>query len=767
MTGVWNDLLELRQRLSYMIENVPFKNEDETITGNWEFQGSLTWNTASGNSLLMEDGGGGIQMKDKLWWDSDQVTGSTYGDGQIQWEVWPFGAIGVGGTLQHFNINVGGNTWALTQDWSASPYATVVFGDNVADNLNFKVYGNMEVTKDLTYNTAGAAPSAPTAAGNKTYSEDVGGSDELHSVNYAGSRVQITSGTGLYSPGVNHSLVANLNADDHPQYAEIAEAETVTGLWDFTTPPTINSDTIALLSSNNDFTGLNTFENDIVIEHGSGARELRFEGDLFGSFPYDWAIRANAADGSLKISSSVSATDLFIGDATYQADIHHYGDYTAEAADTWDLSALTQISLPTVANAVTFSGATTHSAGIVTDNIEPAGTVTTFDGELDIIGELYVNGTTSIGTATNPYEKARLGIYLSGSATLDKGMFAVANSSSTASTVYAGYYQGRATYANTSAWGIFGYARANHAGTTTSLVGMQFNADFLSSATGGTVTNAYGSRINVAASRNPSYITNAYHIDLVQWGVAGGVVTNWRGIRINSISGHAVTNAWGIQIYDLTGATNCDAIRVDIQSSSGSASKGNIVMRGRGHDQGHIKLGDIHLWEDDGNTCLRGKDGAPTADDDGTRVMGNEAIFCYETTGGVTIPTTWTAIPWDAEGHKDINYTHSTTTNNSEITIDRAGRYEITADVTTDVSDTTRSHTDVKLQYNSGGGWTDIGGSLAYAYNRTSADGKDTASTRAIYVAAADDKIRVVAQSDRATQVTTVANASRLIIKEI
>ena len=57
-------------------------------------------------------------------------------------------------------------------------------------------------------------------------------------------------------------------------------------------------------------------------------------------------------------------------------------------------------------------------------------------------------------------------------------------------------------------------------------------------------------------------------------------------------------------------------------------------------------------------------------------------IQAYDNTGGTNLnAATPTAIPWDAETHKDTGFTHDNVTNNSRITLDDAGWYKISYNV--------------------------------------------------------------------------------------
>jgi hypothetical protein len=59
--------------------------------------------------------------------------------------------------------------------------------------------------------------------------------------------------------------------------------------------------------------------------------------------------------------------------------------------------------------------------------------------------------------------------------------------------------------------------------------------------------------------------------------------------------------------------------RAESQTVS-NADQGNLVMAGVGYNHGHFKVGAWHIW-DDNHGHLRGKNGTPTSDTDGTVIL--------------------------------------------------------------------------------------------------------------------------------------------------
>lgn len=130
------------------------------------------------------------------------------------------------------------------------------------------------------------------------------------------------------------------------------------------------------------------------------------------------------------------------------------------------------------------------------------------------------------------------------------------------------------------------------------------------------------------------------------------------------------------------------------------------------------------------------------------------------TVGGV-------AVPLSVERQKTSDFTHSTVTSSSEVTIAVAGKYIVHAEVTTNisVSSTSRSDSYMWLELDSGSGFAEIDGTRGTMYNRQNTQGTTSASATAILDLDVGDKLRIWAQrkSGSAT-VVLLADGSRLII---
>ena len=146
-----------------------------------------------------------------------------------------------------------------------------------------------------------------------------------------------------------------------------------------------------------------------------------------------------------------------------------------------------------------------------------------------------------------------------------------------------------------------------------------------------------------------------------------------------------------------------------------------------------------------------------------------ERLFCaYDGAGGTTIATSYTDIPWDNQITAGDDYTHSTTINPAEITINTAGWYELTFEASADSADGTNRHQVTwRVARDTGGGYAVAAGTYAGSYHRVTARGLNTATITRLYNFGAGDKVKLQGLSTHATNVTTYAGGSRVIIKRL
>jgi hypothetical protein len=146
-------------------------------------------------------------------------------------------------------------------------------------------------------------------------------------------------------------------------------------------------------------------------------------------------------------------------------------------------------------------------------------------------------------------------------------------------------------------------------------------------------------------------------------------------------------------------------------------------------------------------------------------------IICFDgadSTGGTDISAGWTDVPINVERLKDTGYTH--TSPSAEVTITNGGRYEIHADVSTDVSSGAgRSICAARLSLNTGGGGHNpIADTLTWMYARSSASGESTGSIHIIDDFGNGDIIKIEAQRYAGSDTCVLkADGTRLTIKRI
>lgn len=98
----------------------------------------------------------------------------------------------------------------------------------------------------------------------------------------------------------------------------------------------------------------------------------------------------------------------------------------------------------------------------------------------------------------------------------------------------------------------------------------------------------------------------------------------------------------------------------------------------------------------------------------------------YDLVGGATsITTAWTAtVPLDSQRQTDSSFTHSTVTNNDEVTINEAGKYTIIGRASaTSTASTSRTQAECRLEIDTGTGFAEVQGTIAEMYVRLSNHG--------------------------------------------
>lgn len=145
-----------------------------------------------------------------------------------------------------------------------------------------------------------------------------------------------------------------------------------------------------------------------------------------------------------------------------------------------------------------------------------------------------------------------------------------------------------------------------------------------------------------------------------------------------------------------------------------------------------------------------------------------EVFDAYDNTGGASITTTESVLNIDTERINDGAYTLSADT----VTFNQDGLYRITARFTAeglDISGTARAQTTLRVEEDTGSGFTDVQGALCSDYARENNTADTSVSCSITYVGSYNntDDIRLTVQSSTSTTMQTALNGSALTIELI
>ena len=138
-------------------------------------------------------------------------------------------------------------------------------------------------------------------------------------------------------------------------------------------------------------------------------------------------------------------------------------------------------------------------------------------------------------------------------------------------------------------------------------------------------------------------------------------------------------------------------------------------------------------------------------------------------TTGINTAASWVDLPWNTENRKDDIYTHSTVTNNEQIEFNTAGDYEITVQLSTDVSSGgNRTVSEARLVRLDGTTDTFIAGTVGRMYNRSTTGGSSSTAISAIETMAANDVIKAQVRVLSGNNTLFVeSDATRMKIKKV
>lgn len=144
-----------------------------------------------------------------------------------------------------------------------------------------------------------------------------------------------------------------------------------------------------------------------------------------------------------------------------------------------------------------------------------------------------------------------------------------------------------------------------------------------------------------------------------------------------------------------------------------------------------------------------------------TRVRNqNYLVQVYDSAGGLSLGTSFSPVPWNAQIAVDPIFSHSTSVNNSRVTVNRTGLYRISYVVLLDVpSGNTRTTTEMECAVN--GSAAPMG--RTYGYNRQSSDGVSSSASTFMLNLTSGDYVEVRAQRRTTGTVDTISGSSLLI----
>lgn len=142
-------------------------------------------------------------------------------------------------------------------------------------------------------------------------------------------------------------------------------------------------------------------------------------------------------------------------------------------------------------------------------------------------------------------------------------------------------------------------------------------------------------------------------------------------------------------------------------------------------------------------------------------ISGSAYFDAYDSSGGLTLTTSWQDVPFDVVRKNSGEFS---LTSDTELTIPFTSTYHLTVRVSTNItSGTNRSDSKIRLVKDTGSGYIEVPGSIAFIYNRMLDKGTGTANITILDDFADGDKIKVqVARDSGSDTIETLANGSSL-----
>lgn len=142
----------------------------------------------------------------------------------------------------------------------------------------------------------------------------------------------------------------------------------------------------------------------------------------------------------------------------------------------------------------------------------------------------------------------------------------------------------------------------------------------------------------------------------------------------------------------------------------------------------------------------------------------------YDGAGGTTASITniWVDVPLGTERFNDDDFSHSTSTNNEEVTIQKDGTYLLLGSISTEGSiSTSRSQAETRLVLDTGGGYNQVNGTLGQIYNRQSSFGGSASFVTPLTLSIGDKVKMQYRRTNGSTPIVLQPNSSSLTIVNI
>jgi len=139
------------------------------------------------------------------------------------------------------------------------------------------------------------------------------------------------------------------------------------------------------------------------------------------------------------------------------------------------------------------------------------------------------------------------------------------------------------------------------------------------------------------------------------------------------------------------------------------------------------------------------------------------AFSGYDSSGGTNIVSGWTDVPLDSERKKTSDFAH--TAPSAEVTVSRDDTFIIAATVATDITTgTSRSDSEMRVQIDTGGGYTTVPGTQLVIYNRNSSQGKGAVTKVFVIDLSSGDRVKVQARRLSGGSTIALRAGSELVI---